>query len=284
MLQQDFCDIEVLIADDCSSDGSRDIILRYCAKDSRIRGVVHPVNLGMVVNWNYCLKQARGRFIKYLFGDDALPDRQALTKLRALLERHPGASLAASARIILDSRSNVIAVNRTLAPGLHPGKKLITASLLEGGNLIGEPSAVMFRREEAQRGFDPAYRQLVDLEMWFHLLERGDLIYTPEPLCGFRRHALQQTAVNNSQFSIRELLMLVSSYGAKAWIPESQRLDILYRVRRGLRRDPGAASQFEELERRHAGGTGTPNYLPAKIKYALARPLENLRRAWQQRR
>jgi len=191
--------------------------------------------------------------------------------------------LAASARTILDEKSNVIDICRPLRNGCQNGRKMITACLIENGNLIGEPSSVLFRKADAQRGFDTAYRQLVDLEMWFHLLERGDLVYTREPLCAFRCHAGQQTAANNANYSMKEQLMLVSAYGARPWIPARQRLDILYRARRGLRRDPGAKPQFLELERQYAGGPGKPDYFTAWMKYTLVRPLENLKRSVQKR-
>jgi len=283
VLAQDFADFELLIVDDCSSDDTAGVVKPYCARDGRIRFSVNPVNLGMVANWNHCLQRAAGRHIKFLFGDDKLADPSALSKLLALLRGHPAATLAASARTIIDAQSHRIGLWRPLSGGYYNGHKLIAQCLLDGDNPIGEPSAVLFRRADAARGFDAAYRQLVDLEMWFHLLERGDLVCTDEPLCAFRRHARQQTAVNNATFSIKENLMLVSAYGSKPWIPFRQRLDILYRARRGLRRDPSARPQFLELEQRHAGASGQPNYLPARMKYVFARPLENLKRSWRKR-
>jgi glycosyltransferase involved in cell wall biosynthesis len=284
VLAQDFADFELLIIDDCSPDNTAEVVKAYCAKDKRIRFERNPANLGMVNNWNHCLKQARGRYIKFLFGDDKLADEMALTKLRALLENHPSAALAASARIILDAQSNVTGIVRPLPDGCHFGQKLIGDCLLDAGNPIGEPSAVLFRKDAAGRGFNPAYRQFVDLEMWFHLLERGDLAYTAEPLCAFRRHARQQTAVNNAAFSLKENLMLIADYGSKPFIPVPQRLDILYRARRSLRRDPAAKPQFLELEQRFTQESGKPSYLAASVKYKIARPLENLRRARLKRR
>jgi glycosyltransferase involved in cell wall biosynthesis len=283
VLAQDFTDFELLVVDDCSADNTADVVQPYCDRDRRVRFTVQASNVGMVANWNHCLKQARGRHIKFLFGDDKLTGRQSLGKWLALLRDHPSATLAASARTIIDSQSNVMELSRPLSGGCHQGHKLVAACMLEGGNPIGEPSAALFRKADAARGFDPAYRQFVDLEMWFHLLERGDLAYTNEPLCAFRRHARQQTAVNNATFSIRESLMLVATYGRKPWIPARQRLDILYRARRGLRRDPAAAPQFRELEKRYASEAGKPDYFSAGLKYAVVRPLENLKRSLQKR-
>lgn len=284
VLAQDFKDFELVIIDDASSDNTAEVVQPFCARDARIQFTVNPTNLGMVPNWNQSLQRARGRYIKFLFGDDKLTDPRALAKMMALLRNNPAAVLATTARTILDESSNVVDIWRPLPEGCHNGRKMIARCLIENDNLVGEPSSVLFRKADAQRGFDTSYRQLVDLEMWFHLLERGDLICGREPLCAFRRHTAQQTAINNATYSIKEQLMLVSAYGAKAWIPPRQRRDILYRARRGLRRDPGARTQFLELERQYASGDGPPEYFAAGLKYAFVRPLENLKRSWQKRR
>jgi glycosyltransferase involved in cell wall biosynthesis len=60
VLDQDFLDFELLIADDASTDNTEEICREYEAKDSRIRFFCHAENLGMVENWNWCLQQARG--------------------------------------------------------------------------------------------------------------------------------------------------------------------------------------------------------------------------------
>jgi glycosyltransferase involved in cell wall biosynthesis len=194
VLAQDWTDYELLISDDRSTDGSAAIIAAYAARDPRIRFQLQPVNLGMVANWNWCLRQARGEYVKFLFGDDRLESPRALRALRDALAHHPSASLAASARSILNAESALVGLwDEFREAGLHPGPAVVQRCLRETRNLIGEPSATLFRRRDAARGFDPRYRQLVDLEFWFHLLEQGDFVYLPDPLCSFRRHTAQQS-------------------------------------------------------------------------------------------
>jgi hypothetical protein len=64
------------------------------------------------------------------------------------------------------------------------------------GNVIGEPTAVLFRKSDAVRGFSESYSQLLDLEMWFHLLGRGALRFVAEPLCAIRVHGGRATEQN----------------------------------------------------------------------------------------
>jgi len=217
VLAQDFTDFEILISDDASTDDSAAIIRSYAARDSRIRVQLHPANIGMVANWNWCLQQARGDYVRYLFGDDCLASRFALGRMVAMLDAHPQATLAASARLILNEDSEVTGLWDELhRPGVHNGPQTVARCLRANRNLIGEPSAVMFRRAANGRAFDPTMRQIVDLEMWFHLLLQGDLIYTPEPLCVFRRHRGQQTAANReSRVGDLEMIDLLTEFLAE---------------------------------------------------------------------
>jgi glycosyltransferase involved in cell wall biosynthesis len=214
ILAQDFRDFELIISDDCSRDDSGAVIRRYAERDCRIRYKLHERNLGMVANWNWCLKEARGEYVKFVFGDDSLPSIHALSKMVAMLDGEPRAVLAASARLILDESSKVTEVWDELgASGFQEGAGVIIRCMQQDRNLVGEPSALLFRRIPAERGFDPTFRQVVDQEMWFHLLQSGGVVYTPEPLCAFRRHPAQQTVVNEKeQVASSEVMRIVARY------------------------------------------------------------------------
>jgi hypothetical protein len=100
---------------------------------------------------------------------------------------------------------------------------------LRKGNLIGEPTSVVFRRDRAERGFSPAYRHLVDLEMWFHILEQGDFAFLNETLCNFRQHSGQCTKSNIATLDfIDDEFHILREYLGKKYVtlkfPEKQRL------------------------------------------------------------
>ena len=81
VLEQDFDDYELIIADDASTDNTAEVCRRYAEQDSRIRSVRHEKNLGMVENWNWCLRQARGKYVKYLLADDKFLEPYALRRM-----------------------------------------------------------------------------------------------------------------------------------------------------------------------------------------------------------
>ena len=157
-----------------------------------------------------------------------------------MLENDPAVALAASGRIILDERSRP--TDRWApfgAAGRSPGKKAILQCLTRNANLIGEPSAVVFRRDKAARGFDESFQHLVDLEMWFHLLEQGDFAYTRQPLCCFRVHAGQQTKANAArQVGENEHGRLFRRYD-KPWLREEASAGERFRMARNLARSAG---------------------------------------------
>jgi glycosyltransferase involved in cell wall biosynthesis len=213
ILAQDFADMEILIADDASTDGSVTLVERYAARDSRIRWWRNPDNLGLTRNWNDCLRAAKGEYIKYVHQDDKLISPLAIRKMVEVLDNHPEVSLVSSASMVLDEHSRVIELRKYFKPGVMEGRRVIVRCLERLENMIGEPSVVMFRREQATRGYNEQLQQLVDLDLWFQLLEQGRFAYVAEPLCAFRRHAAQQSESNRRDNIIeRERYFIFKSY------------------------------------------------------------------------
>jgi glycosyltransferase involved in cell wall biosynthesis len=253
VVAQDYPVLEVLIVDDCSSDNTAEVVQPYCLKYPHVQFSRNTSNLGLVENWNLCLERARGEYVKYLFGDDKLCHPKALSKLAAMLQENPSATLAASARVVLNEKSEAIDIWQPLPQGLHDGRKVITAYLMENGrNLAGEPSAVLFRKKDAQRGFNPMYRQVVDIEMWLHLLAHGDLVYTREPLCAYRCHAKQLSEQNTASGLGAQEHQFFYGYALQEWIPRKAIYPLLFHLHRHLqrqrRRKPPAALDPQALD------------------------------------
>ncbi len=223
ILAQDFTEMEILISDDGSTDGSRELIKRYAEKDSRIRWWRNPVNLGLAGNFNGILRAARNDYIKYVLQDDLLLAPSAIRQMVQALDADPAVSLVGSGSKVINDRSQLVELrNHFRCSGVMDGKAAIMRCLARNGNLIGEPSVVMFRRAQAGRGFDERYRQLIDLDFWFHLLEQGRFAYLAEPLCAFRQHPEQQTAVNRqSGAHVQDELMLAQYWLFRPWMMEA---------------------------------------------------------------
>ncbi len=200
VLGQTYGNIELIIVDDCSRDKTEEIVRTYAGRCKNIRFYRNETNLGMVGNWNRSLELTAGDFVKVMGADDLLEPSCIEKSVNTLVE-NPNVSLLSCARTLIDKSGRPV---RTSAyshkSGITPGTIAIRKCFFTA-NLIGEPVAVMFRKKEALRGFDPRYRQLTDLEMWFHLLELGDFAFIAEPLCRFRVHEDQTTKANVSSLA-----------------------------------------------------------------------------------
>jgi len=283
VLGQDFSDLEVVIVDDCSQDNSAEVIQRYARLDPRIRFHLNRQNLGLVQNWNFCLAQAHGQYVKFLFGDDVFCSPRTVSVLVALMESHPSVVLATSARRVIDTDSRSVDLWDQLGgAGVYPGRPMIARCLAENSNIIGEPSAVLFRRQDAARGFNPQYRQWVDLELWLHLLERGDLAYCPEPLCCFRRHEHQQTAVNRQLWvGEREGLRLLREYCFKPWIDRRVFRERIFRELYYYRRQHPSYLAYVESPEDLMRLLGRGWYFAYWVRRNLTKALVTFRHNWQ---
>ena len=219
ILTQDFTDCEILVSDDCSTDGTAEIIARYAGQDARIRCWRNAQNLGQAANLNHCLREAQGEFIKVVFADDKLLAPHALRRMAAALA-DPAVSLVATASTMIDAAGRLLELRNNFGgDAVHDGAATLVRCLERNANLIGEPSLTMFRRAQAARGYDARFIQHLDLEMAFHLLARGRFAFIAEPLCAWRRHTAQQTEVTRrTHADADEHFLLAETYFAAPWL------------------------------------------------------------------
>jgi GT2 family glycosyltransferase len=87
---QTLADLEAIVVDDASADGTRALAEAASAEDPRVRLLALPANLGTAAARNAGLREARGRWVLFLDADDWLePDH--LATLMAAAEADPGA-------------------------------------------------------------------------------------------------------------------------------------------------------------------------------------------------
>jgi len=198
VLSQSYEDFELLIADDCSTDETQEIIDSFSKKDKRIKSWINEKNLKLFGNYNRCIERASGQYIK-LFAHDDLLETEAIAKMIAVLEERPGVSLVTCSKRWIDENDHEIEkVVRFKDDVCLPSKDVILANLIVLNNWIGEPSAVMYRREHAGSGFDTSLYQWGDLDYWFKILQHGDMYVISQVLCSFRLHSQSNTSAANA--------------------------------------------------------------------------------------
>ena len=195
VLGQTYSNLEILVFDNHSTDETERVVNELASSDPRVRYVRHAENIGMAANFNACLFAARGEFIQMLCADDIL-EPECVTELSTALRAQPSAVLACCGRALVDADLQPLRVVRARSVREVVEGVALIRECFAWGNRIGEPSAVMFRRQAGDRGFNADYPQLVDMEMWFYLLRKGAAVILPEVLCLVRRHGQQFSQTN----------------------------------------------------------------------------------------
>ena len=220
-LAQTYPAIEVIVSDDSSTDRTLEIVEKV-AKDSRVPvRVLHHTPSGMVANWENCVANARGKYVKFLFQDDLLmPD--CVEQLVMVAQQEPGIGLVFSRRKIekRDNGKPSEALDAAYREGvdLHKGWTKLAAvqpglvllndpQLLKNPiNKIGEPTTVLLLKAalSAVGGFDPALKQLVDVDLWLRIMTRYKIGFCDKELSCFRLHSKQATQANLQAGAITE--------------------------------------------------------------------------------
>ena len=221
VLAQSCEDFELVIANDCSKDSSAKIIEDYARRDRRIKAFTNETNLGHYPNYNACLEQASGKYIK-LFAQDDLLKPEMLERMVTVLEKNPKVSLVATTRTWIDEEGRTIPAQSELDIKLTrpfsedttiPGTEALISTLKECTNWMGEPSNQMFRAAHIGEAFDTSFNQIGDLEYNYRLLEQGDYYFIADELCLFRKHASSWTKSNNAELrTYLDWVLLAAKY------------------------------------------------------------------------
>ncbi|MFE0024067.1 glycosyltransferase family 2 protein [Amycolatopsis sp. NPDC059021] len=109
LLGQSYGDFELVISDNASSDGTEEICRQYAEKDSRIRYVRQPVNIGATPNHNYLFEVCRTELFKWVSHDD-LYGRDLLLRCVEALDERPHVIVAHAGTAIIDGSGAVTQV------------------------------------------------------------------------------------------------------------------------------------------------------------------------------
>lgn len=193
VLAQTHDDLEVVVADHSSDDGTWDRLQHY-ADDERVTLLTTPTGGGAPANWNRVTEAASGEYLKLVCGDDLLAP-EAIARQAAALDAHDTAVLVASRRQIVDAHGGIVIPERGLGrlDGIVDGIAAVRASIRAGSNIFGEPACVLVRRSTLAEagGWDAAHSYLIDQASYARVLERGDAVALRENLASFRVSADQ---------------------------------------------------------------------------------------------
>ncbi|MDQ6609173.1 MAG: glycosyltransferase [Bacteroidota bacterium] len=138
---------EIIVFDDCSTDGTKDVLLKLIEELSLLKVKFQTSNLGIPRNTDECLRAAQGDFIVRLDSDDLLKN-VFIEKLGHMLSEYPAAGYGHAAVQQIDQHSNPTFQRKLFRKtGFQEGSKSLKASI-KGYKVAA--NIIMFRKKALQ--------------------------------------------------------------------------------------------------------------------------------------
>jgi len=175
VLKQRYSNWELVIVDNASTDGSRDIALSYARQDSRLRVFQYDELLPQVPNYNRALAKIspESKYVKVLEADNWLFP-ECLGKMVGLAEESPSVAVVSSYNV---TETLVRMTGLPLARTVINGRELARMQLRSDAYLFGAPTTVLMRADLVRTTtpfYDESYLIAEDQSACFDALRQFD--------------------------------------------------------------------------------------------------------------
>ncbi len=192
VLGQTYCDLECIVVDNGSSDGTAEAV--GMLRDSRLTIISDPTPLGPSLARNVGVSASSGAsWVTFLDSDDYWAPDKVEQQLKALAQ-YPAAQWCAASSVSVGTGIDVRSASRlpwgqpsTGDLVLVPQEELV--KLLTDENMIpaGGSNVIVYRElYEAVGGFDAKLSTNEDWDLWLKLVKESPLVYVDVPLIGYR--------------------------------------------------------------------------------------------------
>ncbi|PVX25775.1 MAG: glycosyl transferase, partial [Candidatus Bathyarchaeum sp.] len=178
ILNQTYTNFRFIIVDDCSNDGSFDIINSFT--DERIVVIKNKKRSGLTRNLNKALRASDAEYVARQDADDASLSNRFKTQID-FFEKHPEVDLLGTGVYLINEKGDLIG-ERFAHP--KPSKQIF----LKANELFH--GSAMIRREaiEAVGGYNEVFKYSQDYELWLRLAKKDNARNIQKPLYALRRH------------------------------------------------------------------------------------------------
>ena len=244
VLAQSYPNMEVVIVDDGSSDGTVSIIRKYAQGDARIRWFTQE-NAGLPAARNFAFAQAHGQWIAIIDQDDlCYPER--LTRQVAVASAYPSAGLVFCDTHYIDEAGRIMGnhLSSFTLPDAFIPKGIASNLLLSQGCYIDSEACFIKRTAVNCLGpLDESLRYACDYEYFIRAGFTYDFAYTRDILAAWRVHAGQESVTNRKRF--KESRSVLRRYISHAGVSLSTRPAIAWNFGKSL-----AAEIYHEAQSR----------------------------------
>ncbi len=223
-------DLELVVVDDGSSDGSQDVIRRRT--DPRVRAYFHKRNLGHVATINEGFALARGRYVARIDSDDRYLPHFLETTIEKF-EKYPEVGMVYGDARLIDSEGRV---TQERGDWLHGGRDWKGDEYLDILKCNFVPSPTVIARREVWEGALPIPEGL-SFSDWYLSLRIArfyELYFVAEPLADYRVHAQNlHTKISMDRSEESSLFRILDEHFASTE-KDSERVTAKRRARPGI--------------------------------------------------
>lgn len=198
LVNQTYSNLEIIIVDDCSSDGSQEILRQYEYIDN-INLILKSKNSGSYVNAsNFGASFAKGEYLLFAQCDDFASHNQIELLVKALVD-NPSVGVVFSKSNLVDYKGDILSDDFEIREKNF--KKRVSKNDIISGNefrrflsfscVIPNLSAALIHRDLyiKVKGLSQKYLMAADWCFWLDLSELTNFYYLKTPLNNFRQHA-----------------------------------------------------------------------------------------------
>lgn len=199
ILEQSFSDFELIICDDCSTDGTRSILKEYEQEDNRIKLHFNGANLGFKKNFEQALHFCSGEFVAFADQDDVWTKNH----LEALLSCIGEHVIAGSNSALVDENLNPLNTDmKTIChfTSIPEDKADLFFYFLFGNNFV-QGTASLMKRDFLMRCL-PIPEFIIFHDYWFGINAAAcnGIVYLEDSTLFYRQHGNNITNNTNSIF------------------------------------------------------------------------------------
>ena len=187
--QQCHVPYEIVIGEDCSTDGTRTICQQYAQRHpDKIRLICNEQNKGLIDNYFDCLLTCQGEYIADCAGDDFWTDAQKLEKEVCVMERHPEVTMVITNWQYYNERTQ----DTTPSQQRHhkpvtPGRELLKDIITQYNMSVFHLCTALYRNEVFRQAYEEdtalfrgKSRCSEDMQIAFTMALHGDIAYLPD--------------------------------------------------------------------------------------------------------
>lgn len=199
VLAQDYPDIEYIVIDGNSTDGTQDVIR---AKESRISQWISEKDDGIADAFNKGLARTHGDYILFLNADDALCSSNVVSKMVQEIQTHQSPTLIYGDFDIL---------NRETSEVLYRGKIDLTPKGLLRGQILPHPCLFTHRRYfDRYGGFDASFRIAMDYDWLLRGGLKETIVHVPIHVSNIRDGGI---STQDNQDVVNEIIRALQKNG-----------------------------------------------------------------------